>query len=207
MIEAYLLGGGFAAGTIFGILLMAIINRSQKPSDIFDEDPKAEVGEVLQKKPVEVSNGWLDKFRRWRQKRREKKALKKGYIRWHLVGSAFSEPRYVKPEYKQGGNIPTIEYDGGEYMFPDDALVPDAETGVYTCIHQKGRGDPLAIKPDDGGNDAFTIDAHTLKEYLTTTVTSDRPSSGWLGFDLTPKQIMMGAIGLIIMFALLEGMF
>lgn len=141
-----------------------------------DPDPDLEngAGTGFTRKPAQTSDGlpgvrWM---RERNRKRKEKKALSKGYVRWHLVSDSLSKARYVKPEREEGGNVPEFEYEGETYLFPESAMVPDAEDGVWTVVHRKGKAEPINLR--DETDDA--LDANALNEYLTMRVTSQDPS-------------------------------
>lgn len=137
--------------------------------------------------------------------REKARALKKGYIRWHVVGSNFSEPRYVNPE-QEGSGIPELEYNGQTYLFPPDATVPAQEEGVPVMIHRKGEAEPINL--EDSWNEA--IDAGSLKQYLTERVTSEAPEEtggGMLGSlaDMDSMAILRyGIIAMVVVFVALE---
>lgn len=190
-----------AIGALVGVVVMWYRNRDLDAEDVFEIDPQSEGENVYRKRPVNVDSGYLDTLRELRQQRREQKALRKGYIRWHLIGNRFSRPRFVDPTYEDGENIRKVEYDGVEYLFPDDALIPDAETGVYTAFHHEGRSDPVQLDPDD----EYAIDANVLTEYAELTVTSSTSGLGLgpLG-DLSPQQIMTYGIAAIVGYFILQ---
>jgi hypothetical protein len=110
------------------------------------------------------------------RERKKRKALERGVVRWHLVGSAFEKPRYVKPEREEGGNIPELEHDGQTYYFPNDASVIAEDEGVPVVVHRKGKSDPVNLRSDWD----MAVDAKSLTEYLTLRVTSRKPSTGVL---------------------------
>lgn len=138
----------------------------------------------------------------WKQLRRTRKHLRKqekmaseGYIRWHLVGDSFNQPKYVKPERK-GGGIPEKEVDGETYLFPKSAMVP-ADNGMWTIIHREGEADPVNLRDPV----KTAIDADRLKEYLDLRVSSSSPS--W--FDsIGSYDIIKVAIAGVIVFAVIQ---
>jgi len=127
----------------------------------------------------------------------KQKALGDGMVRWHVAGSAFSKPMYVKPEKKGGGNLPQVEHEGETYYFPDDAAVPSEEEGVPTVVHRKGESDPVNLR--DGWE--LAVDAGTLSAYLTQMVTADKPKQSLLdGLGLAGMDSMdMLRYGLLIL--------
>jgi hypothetical protein len=146
------------------------------PEELHDEDLSEGKGTGFTRKPAQTSDGlpgvrWMKKRNR---RRKEKNALSKGYVRWHLVSDALSKPRYVKPEREEGGNVPEFEYEDETYLFPESAMVPDAEDGIWTVVHREGKAEPLNLR--EGDDDA--LDANALNEYLNMRVTSQDPNGG-----------------------------
>lgn len=140
------------------------------------------------------------------EKRQKSKALSDGHVRWHLLDSAFTEPKYVAPERKNGGNIPELKHDDQVYLFPKDAALPGEEDGVPVVVHRKGESEPINLRDSWGES----IDASSLAEYLTTRVAADSPESqGGLGLDFLADMDSMDMlrlliIGLVIAFVALE---
>jgi hypothetical protein len=140
-------------------------------------------------------------------RRDKQKALSKGFVRWHLVGSNFSEPMYVKPEPDEG-NVPTLEYEGGRYMFPPDASVPAQEEGVPVVVHRMNEAEPINLA--DSWEES--VSASALEEYLTLSVTSDPPeggSGGLLGSGMLAGMdsmdiMRLGIIAIVVFFVLME---
>jgi len=143
------------------------------------------------------------------RERKKNKALDQGVVRWHVIGSAFEKPKYVKPERTEGGNIPEIKQDGDTYYFPEEATVPSEEEGVPVIIHRKGESDPLSLR--DSWD--LAVDAGTLSEYLTLRVTSKQPSAGLMdGLGLGDYDSMtifrygiLGIIGFAIIWEMVGG--
>lgn len=139
----------------------------------------------------------------WMREKKKKKALGEGLVRWHLVGSSFSKPMYVKPEREHSGNMPEIEYEGSTYYFPEKVTIPAESEGVPVVVHRKGESDPVNLRD----NWDLAVDAGTLNEYLTMTVTSKKPDSG-LGLGIGDMDSMdllrYGLLGIIGLFILLE---
>lgn len=145
--------------------------------------------------------GLLQTYLRSRKKR---KALSKGMVRWHLVDSSFSKPKYIKPEREEGGNIPEVKMNGETYCFPEDATVPSEEEGVPVVVHRAGESDPINLR--DSWEDA--VDAGTLSQYLTLRVTSKKPKTGLLdglglGGGWDPMTVFRYGLLAIIGFAVL----
>lgn len=170
------------------------------PRDAFEE-LETDGGEVLARRPVPVSDGYLSKGKRLLQRRKQKQALKKGYIRWYLVGDSISEERYVKPERKEGGTVPELEHKGETYLFPESHLVPSAKDGVFTCVHRVGESEPVNLRSDH----PYALSAHSLKRYLDMRVTSAKPGLG-LGIGDWDTQTLMkyGILVIIGYFVLVE---
>jgi hypothetical protein len=189
--------GGFLAGHAY------VSNRKEsKDLEVIEELEGAEGFQMTSHHGS--SSGLLGAALRERKKR---KALGRGVVRWHVIGSAFEKPRYIKPERKEGGNVPEVELDGETYIFPEEATVPSEEEGVPTIVHRKGEAEPLELR--DPWDDS--VDARTLAEYLTLRVTSRKPSSGLLdGLGLGDMDSMdmfrygiLGIVGLAILWEFL----
>lgn len=134
----------------------------------------------------------------WRYLRKAERLAGKGYVKWYCIDDTFPAPRFVKPEDKGTGER-EYEHDGGIYLFPDDGRKPDAHTGMWTYIHQKGDPEPLNLT--DYRETVMT--SEQMDEWATQAVTAERPSSGLLDglAGLTPQQMMMGAVGASILVA------
>jgi hypothetical protein len=141
-------------------------------------------------------------IRAYLRRRKKEKALKKGCVRWHLVGASFSAPMYVKPEAKEGGNVAEIEYEGNTYLFPKEAMVPAEEEGVPTIVHREGEADPINLRDEWD----LAIGSNTLKEYLTLRIMNPKPSGlGSLLGGLDSMDILRyGIIGLVVLFIAME---
>lgn len=146
-------------------------------------------------------------IRTYLRDKKKRAALSKGMVRWHLVGSNFSQAMYVKPERENGGNIPEIEHGDETYVFPEDAAVPSEEEGVPVVVHRVGESEPINLR--DSWEDA--IDAGTLTQYLTLRVTSQAPSKGLLDGmgDWDSMKIfrygLLGIVGLALLMETLGG--
>ena len=136
------------------------------------------------------------------QEREKSKALKKGMVRWHLVGSSFEKARYIKPEREPGGSIPEVEHDGETYLFPPEAARPSQEEGVPVFVHREGESDPVELADDW----ELSVDAKQLKDYLDSRVSSTDPKGLGLGLgDMEPMDILKyGVLGLVLLFILIQ---
>ncbi|WP_148414925.1 hypothetical protein [Haloferax sp. KTX1] len=142
--------------------------------------------------------GTAIKQRRYEKKR--KKLANKGYIEWLLIDSQFPRPRFIKPKAK-GGGILEYEHDGETYLFPRNAMVPSAQTGMWTVVHKKGQADPINLREPV----RHSIGADTLTQYLEKRVTTSPP--GLLSrLDINPKDLVMYGMMAIVAFALIQGM-
>lgn len=172
-------------------------------SEIEHDDGLQEgTGTGFTKKPATTSGSRIPGSTWWKRrnrKRKEKKALSAGYVRWYLITDSISTPRYIKPEREEGGSVPEFEYNDETYLFPENAMVPDEEDGVWTVMHREGQAEPINLR--EGNGDA--LDANALSEYLTMRVTSQDPSGlslPGLG-NLSTQQIMQYGLLVIIVIA------
>jgi len=139
-------------------------------------------------------------FKQRRYEKKRKKLANKGYIEWRLIDSQFPRPKFIKPKAKGGGML-EYEHDGGTYLFPRDAMVPSAQTGMWTIVHKKGQADPINLREPV----RHSIEADTLTQYLEKRVTTSPP--GLLSrLDISPKDVVMYGMMAIVAFALIQGM-
>lgn len=124
--------------------------------------------------------------------RRSRKA-RQGCVQWfRLQNGTLSGPSYVRPKANEANPIPFVEHDGARYFFPDEAMVSDPETGMWTAFHRTGEADPINLR--DGDVDA--ISAEKAKEWSEMAVTA--PEEGGLLDALTPARIIaLGVAGLL----------
>jgi len=136
-------------------------------------------------------------FRYWRYRRKQRKLARKGYVKWILVNGVYPRPMYVRPELKGGGQIPEYEYDGGTYLFPREAAIPDARSGMWTVTHKEGESEPLNLR--DLSENA--ISAKSLDEYLGMRVSSSPPGLlDKLGLkNIGPEEAIMYSIAAVIL--------
>jgi len=167
-----------------------------------EEDDLRENGHEEQRETVEAPRIGSPKYglvgklwRAYRNDKKERKYADKNYVKWYLVGSGWPSPKFVKPEGKAGG-IPEYKHDGTTYLFPREALLPDRDSGMFTCVHKYGEADPLNLT-DPSRN---AIKADELNEYLTKRVTSSPPSF-FDKFDLDPETILYLSIGIVLILA------
>lgn len=148
--------------------------------------------------------GWFSEMRRLHKHHKKRRKLAdEGYVQWFLVGDRWPTPRFIKPERNDNG-IPQYEYKGKTYLFPESALIPSEQQGLWTAIHKQGDAKP--IKPQEPSE--VPIPADVLTEYLKLSVTSTAP--GFLdGLDLEPADIikwgMAALVGYVILQSVLGG--
>lgn len=148
-------------------------------------------------RPPDIDGSLAGLIKTWRHHAKASRLSRKGYVRWYKVGSTMSRPRWVKPE-PDGAGVP--EYydsdDGITYLFPDDGMITDQQTGAYVAIHHKNQPEPVPIRDPS----IPAIDGDRLEEIINLEAESDAP-----GFfdrlDLDPQTLMWAMIGLVILFA------
>lgn len=175
-----------------------------------DEDDSNEVEDVvlddgaieLRQPNIQTSTfGFVEEFYRWyRRRQKRRKLARKGYVKWILVDQSYSRPKFVKPERK-GGGVPEFEYDGITYLFPEGSAAPDESTGMWTYVHAVGDADPVHL-PDPMRT---SIPGDLLTSYLDTRVSTE-PPSWWDSLNLDAQDILMYAMGFIVVFAVLNRM-
>lgn len=201
------LGGGIVLALIGATVGVYTTKHYVAADDSVDElDIEGGSGFTITDKARKQDGKLKSFFGAYTGERKRQKALSKGYVRWHLVGSSFEKPKYVDPERKQGGTVPELEYDNETYVFPENASVPSQSEGVPVFVHREGESEPLDLR-DSWGE---AIDAGALREYLDTRVTSTSPedSGGLLsgmGFSWDPMDVLRyGILALVVGFVALE---
>jgi len=190
---------------LFGVITIAIVafrqggerdDNTEPIIDRLDDDPDDRVAlpePDLRTAPFGILGSFL-KYARYRRKQR--KLTSKGYVKWILIDGVFPRPTYVRPKLKGGGQIPEYEYNGETYLFPRDAAVPDAKSGLWTVVHKKGESDPVNLRDPS----AMAISAKALQEQLGMRVSSSPPGLlDRLGLrDIGPEEAIMYSIALVI---------
>jgi hypothetical protein len=136
-------------------------------------------------------------FKFWKYRRKQRKLARKGYVKWILINGVYPRPMYIRPEQKGGGDTPEYEYKGETYLFPRDAALPDARSGMWTVTHKKGESEPLNLR-DPSKN---AISAKALDEYLGMRVSSSPPGLlDKLGLkNIGPEEAIMYSIAAVIL--------
>lgn len=170
-----------------------------------DDDGTEHAAEVVQFPPSATRRsayGVLGSiYQLYKIHRRERRLIDGGYVKWFKVTDGWPRPRYVKPS-ANGGGVPELRHDGGRYLFPERAMLPDAATGLKTAVHCPGDATPLNLHDVDEA--AIPVDQ--LQEYFTATVSSSPPS--WLsnifgGID--PHDLLMYTVVGIIVLSVIMG--
>lgn len=147
---------------------------------------------------------WIDtgRFGAWSEyrqvkKRREKrkKLARKGYVEWYLVDGNFEGPKFVKPT-ADGGGVPTIKQDDKRYLFPEQAAVPSAASGMRCYVHKAGELDPINLR--DPADHALAPDQ--TQTYLDTDIQTDSPGLGLLS-DYSAGELLFFALMAIVILA------
>lgn len=150
---------------------------------------------------IEVRDSSWGLIKAWRRRAKAKKMAKKGYVKWYLLGSGLEGPKWVKPD-RDGTGVRKHRYEGHPYLFPEEEMVIDKETGAYVAVHHKGEATPVPVKHPE----LPQMDADRLREVTDLTAESDPP--GWLqSFDMDTGTMMMLGIGaLFLVFAAMRMM-
>lgn len=166
--------------------------------DDFDDDEDGFDHSIAFDKP-ELAGGLTGLFKQWRARAKAKKMARKGYIKWYKIDGNVKPAEWVKPEYK-GVGIPEYFDDDTHYLFPDDALVIDSQTGARVAYHHVGEPEPINLR--DPGHP--TLDGDKLEELLDRKAESTPPS--WLStMDIDPgKAFLWGSIGLVMLLAVMQ---
>jgi hypothetical protein len=132
----------------------------------------------------------------WRERAKAKRMARKGYVRWHLIdGNNVRPTRWVKPE-KQGHGIREYSKDDTDYLFPDDALVVDSQTGARVAYHHVGEPEPINLREPGYA----TLSGDEMEKLLDQQA-EDSPASWLADFDFDAQTIMYLMIGGVLLFA------
>jgi len=151
-------------------------------------------GESVSLSAPEVGSGFFDVFKYIRHRQKAKRLAKRGYVKWFKYdGGMLQQPQWVKPKRRGAG---VAEYNDGDstYLFPEDALVTDAETGAQVAVHHTGQAEPVNISSPE----VPPIDADRLDKVINLEIESDPP--GLLSrLDFGPQMILYGGIALMLL--------
>lgn len=139
----------------------------------------------------DMSSSGFGLLKTWRHQTKAKRLARRGYVKWFKIGASMSEPKWVKPKSDGAGVLEYYDSDDDvTYLFPNDVMVNDANTGAYVAVHRQGEAEPINLR--DPAMPA--IPADRLEEIINLEAESDAP-----GFfdrmDLDPQTIMWVAIG------------
>lgn len=145
----------------------------------------------------EISMSPLDWIRAGRHLQKQRKAAKRGWVKWYRVGANFSRPQWVKP-VREGSGRPKVATDDGPYYFDKDAMVVDERTGAYVAVHPEGEADPINL-----ADRAYPGIETDLVERILNLEAENDPSESLFGLDgMSTQQLMWLGIGaLFIVFA------
>jgi len=131
----------------------------------------------------------------WRHRAKAKRMARKGYVRWYKIGSNMSRPKWVKPA-PRGAGVPEY-YDSSDeqtYLFPEDGMITDQQTGAYVAIHKRNNPEPVPLRDPS----MPAIDGDRLEEIINLEAESDAP-----GFfdrlDMDGQTIMWLMIGFVLL--------
>jgi len=147
--------------------------------------------------PPEISLSPLDWIRAGRHLQKQRKAAKRGWIKWYRVGANFSRPQWVKP-IQDGAGTPKVTDGGQPYYFDKDAMVVDERTGAWVAVHPEGEADPINL-----ADRAYPGIETDLVERIINLEAENEPSTSLLGLGgMSSQQLMWLGIGaLFVVFA------
>jgi len=147
--------------------------------------------------PPEISLSPLDWVRAGRHLQKQRKAAKRGWIKWYRVGANFSRPQWVKP-VQDGAGTPKVTDGGQPYYFDRDAMVVDERTGAWVAVHPEGEADPINL-----ADRAYPGIETDLVERIINLEAENEPSTSLLGLGgMSSQQLMWLGIGaLFLVFA------
>jgi hypothetical protein len=203
MVNTYLIIG--AGGIIAGLLtILGAYGYVQRDRPSLEEEVEAlteQAGDEIALKPPDIGRSILGALALWRHKSKEQKLARKGYVKWYRLGAGLSRPKWVKPSQESAG-LPEITSGGEKYYFPTDALVVDSTSGAYVAIHEEGSAMPLNLADPP----LPPVPVELLQRVIDLEAESEAP--GWLsGLSITPKKLLWGFIGFILVFSLVMQVF
>lgn len=162
-------------------------SRPDTPSDV----------EPVTFDPPEISLSPLDWIRAGRHLQKQRKAAKRGWIKWYRVGANFSRPQWAKP-VQDGAGTPKVTDGGQPYYFDKDAMVVDERTGAWVAVHPEGEADPINL-----ADRAYPGIETDLVERIINLEAENEPSTSLLGLGgMSQQQLMWLGIGvLFVLFA------
>lgn len=169
-------GGAIVLLTIIGYGISRYFgNRAEEDVedlvDAPDENPD-KPGQTVELETPEIRSGIIHLLKIWWHRTRAKKLAEKGYVKWYKLDATMKRPKWVKPRYDGTGE--GEYYDSADdvtYLFPKDAMVPDAQTGAWTAIHLRNEADPINLR--DGLMPA--VPADRLQELINLEAESEEP--------------------------------
>jgi hypothetical protein len=177
---------------------------AERSADEGTEDEGAAAGadtdrdvQPVEFEPPEISLSPLDWIRAGRHLQKQRKAAKRGWVKWYRVGANFSRPRWVKP-VRDGAGTPKVTDDGQPYYFEKDAMVVDERTGAWVAVHPEGEADPINL-----ADRAYPGIETDLVERILNLEAENEPSTSLLGLGgMSQQQLMWLGIGvLFVLFA------
>ena len=178
--------------------------QDRDQTDWYDEVVEGNDGdepEVVHLDPPELKSrlGVFGKV--WKQYRHHKKLRRlagKGYVRWYLVEDSFPAAKFVRPKMK-GNGVRELKYDGGRYLFPREAFLASATTGMWTVVHKAGELDPIPLHEPSKN----ALSADQAQEWFTSTVSSSAPSL-MDRLDIDKSDALTYMMLIIVVFALFQ---
>lgn len=177
-------------------------SRPTVGEELDEELPDADWTEIDDVEPVEfetpdISLSPLDWIRAGRHLQKQRKAAKRGWVKWYRVGANISAPQWVKP-VQDGAGTPKVTDDDQPYYFEKDAMVVDEQTGAWVAVHPEGEADPINLQ--DRAYPGIETD---LVERILNLEAENDPSTSLLGLGgMSTQQLMWIGIGvLFVLFA------
>jgi hypothetical protein len=136
-------------GTIIGLLIGSLAVWYYREREGIDEQVAAMLSDT-DRGPVEfeapnLSLTPMDWIRAGRHLQKQRKAAKRGWVKWYRIGSNMSSPKWVAPD-RDGSGLPKTTVDGEPYYFNPEAMVIDERTGAYVAVHRDGESDPINLQ-------------------------------------------------------------
>jgi len=181
------------AALVIGVGIGATTTWYYRERESLDEQVAAKLDEIphgpVEFEGVTISLSPLDWIRAGRHLQKQRKAAKKGWVKWYRIGSNMSAPKWVAPK-REGSGLPKVTVNGEPYYFNPDAMITDAETGAYVAVHREGESDPINLQdPAYPG-----IEADLMERTINMEAESDPPGF-FDSFGMSTQTLMWVAIG------------
>jgi hypothetical protein len=101
----------------------------------------------------------------------------------------------VKPEKEGAGEWEYYDSDDdATYLFPEEAMVSDPETGAWVCIHNRGEVDPINLRDPIQP----PIDADRFEGIIQLEAEDDKPGF-FSRLSISPQMLLWGGVFVMLL--------